>query len=53
VTISIGAAIHPADGASAEALFHTADERLYEAKRLGRNRVVIGTSAARAVQSAG
>jgi diguanylate cyclase (GGDEF)-like protein len=53
VTISIGAAIHPADGASAEALFHTADERLYEAKRLGRNRVVIGTSAARAAQSAG
>ena len=53
VTISIGAAIHPADGASAEALFHTADERLYEAKRLGRNRVVIGSSAARAAQSAG
>lgn len=53
VTISIGAAIHPADGASAEALFHTADERLYEAKRLGRNRVVIGTSVARAAQSAG
>jgi diguanylate cyclase (GGDEF)-like protein len=51
VTISIGAAIHPTDGASAEALFHTADERLYEAKRLGRNRVVI--SAARAAQSAG
>ena len=53
VTISIGAAIHPADGASAEVLFHTADERLYEAKRLGRNRVVISTSAARAAQSAG
>lgn len=53
VTISIGAAIHPADGASAEALFHTADERLYEAKRLGRNRVVIGASAARAAQSGG
>jgi diguanylate cyclase (GGDEF)-like protein len=53
VTISIGAAIHPADGASAEALFHTADERLYEAKRLGRNRVVIGASAARVAQSAG
>ena len=53
VTISIGAAIHPSDGASAEALFHTADGRLYEAKRLGRNRVVIGTSVARAAQSAG
>lgn len=53
VTVSIGAAMHPADGVSAEALFHTADERLYEAKRLGRNRVVIGASAARAAQSAG
>jgi len=53
LTISIGAAIHSADGASAEALFHTADERLYEAKRLGRNRVVIGTIAVRAGQSAG
>ncbi len=53
LTISIGAAIQPSDGASAEALFHTADERLYEAKRLGRNRVVIGTIAARAAQSAG
>ncbi|MGZ8852464.1 MAG: diguanylate cyclase [Thermoanaerobaculia bacterium] len=53
VTISIGAAIFPVDGASTETLFHTADERLYEAKRLGRNRVVIGTSAARTAQSAG
>jgi diguanylate cyclase (GGDEF)-like protein len=51
VTISIGAAIFAEDGASAEALFHTADERLYEAKRLGRNRVVIATP--RAAQSAG
>jgi diguanylate cyclase (GGDEF)-like protein len=51
VTISIGAAIFADDGASAEALFHTADERLYEAKRLGRNRLVIATD--RAAQSAG
>lgn len=51
VTISIGAAIQPSDGGSAESLFQTADARLYEAKRLGRNRVVIGT--ARAAQSAG
>ncbi|HEV8660625.1 MAG TPA: diguanylate cyclase [Thermoanaerobaculia bacterium] len=51
ITISIGAAIYAGDGSSAEALFHTADERLYEAKRLGRNRVVI--SSPRAAQSAG
>ena len=40
VTVSIGAAIYPADGGSREALFRSADERLYEAKRQGRNRVV-------------
>ncbi len=52
MTISIGAAIYPDDAPSAEALFHVADERLYEAKRLGRNRVVVATTA-RAAQSAG
>ena len=51
VTISIGAAIYPADGASADALFHVADERLYRAKREGRNRVVV--SSPRAAKSAG
>ena len=40
VTISIGAALYPADGASVDTLFTVADERLYEAKRAGRNRVV-------------
>lgn len=53
VTISIGAATHGEDGATAEVLFQTADQRLYEAKRLGRNRVVIGATAARAAKSAG
>lgn len=43
VTVSIGAAIHPDDGTTPEALFKVADERLYEAKGLGRNRVVATT----------
>jgi diguanylate cyclase (GGDEF)-like protein len=38
--VSIGAAIYPIDGNTPEALFHAADERLYEAKKSGRNRVV-------------
>jgi diguanylate cyclase (GGDEF)-like protein len=40
VTVSIGAAMYPDDGTTAEALFQAADERLYEAKHAGRNRVV-------------
>lgn len=40
VTVSIGAAVYPDDGASVDALFAAADERLYAAKRGGRNRVV-------------
>jgi diguanylate cyclase (GGDEF)-like protein len=40
VTVSIGAAIYPSDARDREALFRTADERLYEAKKAGRNRVV-------------
>lgn len=50
VTISIGAALFPVDGGNAETLFQAADERLYEAKRLGRNRVVLTTP--QAAQSA-
>jgi diguanylate cyclase (GGDEF)-like protein len=46
VTISIGAAIYPDDGATADALFHAADERLYAAKGGGRNRVVVGAAVA-------
>jgi diguanylate cyclase (GGDEF)-like protein len=44
VTVSIGSALYPSDARDREALFRVADERLYEAKRLGRNRFV-GTSA--------
>lgn len=50
LTISIGGALYPEDGTSVEALFHVADERLYQAKREGRNRVV---SPAPARRSAG
>ena len=48
ITVSIGGAIFPADGASVAALFETADARLYAAKRDGRNRVTIGDYAVRA-----
>jgi diguanylate cyclase (GGDEF)-like protein len=40
VTVSVGAAVYPHDGRTVEALFQIADERLYQAKRDGRNRVV-------------
>jgi diguanylate cyclase (GGDEF)-like protein len=40
VTVSIGAAMYPDDGARADALFRAADERLYAAKEGGRNRLV-------------
>ncbi len=40
VTVSIGAAIYPDDGGTADALFRAADERLYAAKAAGRNRLV-------------
>lgn len=40
LTISIGCACMPQDGTSVEELLARADERLYEAKRSGRNRIV-------------
>ncbi|MGQ3356899.1 MAG: diguanylate cyclase [Phreatobacter sp.] len=39
-TVSIGIAVAPGEGTSIAALLRLADSRLYEAKRLGRNRVV-------------
>jgi len=50
LTISIGGAMFPSDGKTVDELFHAADERLYEAKRGGRNRAI--TPAARARRSA-
>jgi diguanylate cyclase (GGDEF)-like protein len=41
VTISIGVALYPDDGMSAEALLRTADQALYRAKRGGRNQVSV------------
>jgi diguanylate cyclase (GGDEF)-like protein len=43
VTVSIGAALYPLDGKDRDTLFQCADARLYEAKKLGRNRVVGAT----------
>jgi diguanylate cyclase (GGDEF)-like protein len=44
VTVSIGASIFPDDGNTVDVLFRVADERLYAAKKAGRNRVVVGSA---------
>jgi two-component system, cell cycle response regulator len=44
VTISAGLASFPQDGKDAAELFALADERMFQAKKEGRNRVVAGTA---------
>lgn len=39
ITVSVGVAAYPGDGAGADALLHTVDELMYKAKREGKNRV--------------
>jgi two-component system, cell cycle response regulator len=50
ITVSIGVAQQP-DQATLAALIHTADERLYMAKRAGRNRVIDASEGPMPVQS--
>lgn len=44
VTLSLGAAVYPDDGPTGDSVLRAADEALYVAKRLGRNRVVAAGS---------
>jgi len=46
LTVSIGGATYPLDGKTAEELFAVADDRLYQAKRNGRNRSEVPTQSA-------
>jgi diguanylate cyclase (GGDEF)-like protein len=46
VTVSVGAAVWPRDGATGPELVVAADRALYAAKQAGRNRVVVATAAA-------
>ena len=49
VTVSAGVAYWPADGEDPDDLLHTADQRMFHAKALGRNRVVSSSVAAASV----
>jgi diguanylate cyclase (GGDEF)-like protein len=44
VTVSLGFAVFPAHGTTADSLIRAADQALYQAKRSGRNWVEVGTS---------
>ena len=41
VTISVGSASYPENGEDPEAIIRNADAALYEAKELGRNRIIV------------
>jgi diguanylate cyclase (GGDEF)-like protein len=45
ITVSMGLALFPDHAAGPEALIRVADEALYEAKRAGRDRVIVGRAA--------
>jgi diguanylate cyclase (GGDEF)-like protein len=50
-SVSIGVAIYPEDGVEADQLLRRADQALYRAKRLGRNRVIQYEPVAAAIQA--
>jgi diguanylate cyclase (GGDEF)-like protein len=45
ITLSLGIAMFPEHGATGNALLHAADAALYEAKRMGRDRVIVAEAA--------
>jgi diguanylate cyclase (GGDEF)-like protein/PAS domain S-box-containing protein len=50
VTVSVGVATLGPDGENAEKLVNTADARMYEAKKLGKNQVFVGPATMAAVE---